>query len=37
MDRPSRIIIQVESDDDMIQEVRVGGEVVMVIEGTITI
>ena len=37
MDRPSRIIIQVESDDDMIQEVKVGGEVVMVIEGTITI
>lgn len=37
MDRPSRIIIQVESDDDMIQEVRVGGEVVMVIEGTITL
>lgn len=37
MDRPSRIIIQVESDDDMIQEVKVGGEVVMVIEGTITL
>ncbi|HYM37093.1 MAG TPA: PhzF family phenazine biosynthesis protein [Nitrospiraceae bacterium] len=37
MDRPSRIIIQVESDDDIIQEVKVGGEVVMVIEGTITI
>jgi trans-2,3-dihydro-3-hydroxyanthranilate isomerase len=37
MDRPSRIIIQVESDDDMIQEVKVGGEVVMVIEGTINL
>lgn len=37
MDRPSRIIIQVESDDDIIQEVKVGGEVVMVIEGTITL
>jgi trans-2,3-dihydro-3-hydroxyanthranilate isomerase len=37
MDRPSRILIQVESDDDMIQEVKVGGEVVMVIEGTITL
>lgn len=37
MDRPSRIIIQVESDDDMIQEVKVGGEVVTVIEGTITL
>lgn len=37
MDRPSRIIIQVESDDDVIQEVKVGGEVVMVIEGTITL
>jgi trans-2,3-dihydro-3-hydroxyanthranilate isomerase len=37
MDRPSRIIIQVESDDDVIQEVKVGGEVLMVIEGTITL
>jgi trans-2,3-dihydro-3-hydroxyanthranilate isomerase len=37
MDRPSRIIIQVESDDDVIQDVKVGGEVVMVIEGTITL
>ncbi len=37
VDRPSRIIIQVESDDDVIQEVKVGGEVVMVIEGTITL
>jgi len=37
VDRPSRIIIQVESDDDVIQEVKVGGEVVMVIEGTISL
>lgn len=37
MDRPSRIIIQVESDDDVIQDVKVGGEVVMVIEGAITL
>ena len=37
VDRPSRIIIQVESDDDVIQDVKVGGEVVMVIEGTITL
>jgi len=37
MGRPSRIIIQVESDDDVIQDVKVGGEVVLVIEGTITL
>jgi trans-2,3-dihydro-3-hydroxyanthranilate isomerase len=35
MDRPSRIIVQVDSDDDIIQSVRVGGECVMVIEGTL--
>ncbi|NKB80841.1 MAG: PhzF family phenazine biosynthesis isomerase [Nitrospirales bacterium] len=34
IDRPSHIIIQVLSDDDMIQEIKVGGEVVMVAEGT---
>ncbi len=33
IDRPSRILIQVFSDDDMIQSVKVGGEVVMVAEG----
>lgn len=33
IDRPSRILIQVLSDDDMIQEVRVGGQVVLVAEG----
>ena len=35
MDRPSRILVQVESDDDIIQSVRVGGECVMVISGTL--
>ncbi|MGH7230671.1 MAG: PhzF family phenazine biosynthesis protein [Nitrospiraceae bacterium] len=36
LDRPSRILIQVESDDDAIQAVKVGGQAVMVIEGTLT-
>ncbi|MGH7166734.1 MAG: PhzF family phenazine biosynthesis protein, partial [Nitrospiraceae bacterium] len=36
MDRPSRILIQVESDDDAIQDVKVGGQAVMVAEGTFT-
>ena len=36
LDRPSRIMIQVESDDDTIQEVKVGGQVVMVLQGTLT-
>lgn len=36
IDRPSRILIQVESEDDAIQEVKVGGQVVMIIEGTLT-
>jgi trans-2,3-dihydro-3-hydroxyanthranilate isomerase len=35
VDRPSRISIQVESDDDAIQHVKVGGQAVMVIEGTL--
>jgi trans-2,3-dihydro-3-hydroxyanthranilate isomerase len=35
VDRPSRIIIEVESDDDVIQAVKVGGQVVMVAEGTL--
>ena len=35
MDRPSRIRIEVESDDDIIQGVKVGGQVVMVMEGTL--
>ena len=33
IDRPSRILIQVFSDDDAIQEIKVGGQVVMVAEG----
>jgi trans-2,3-dihydro-3-hydroxyanthranilate isomerase len=36
IDRPSCILIQVESDDDVIKNVKVGGQVVMVIEGTLT-
>lgn len=36
IDRPSRIRIDVESEDDAIQEVKVGGQVVMVAEGTLT-
>lgn len=33
MDRPSRILIQVDSTDSVIQEVKVGGECVTVVEG----
>ncbi len=33
IDRPSRILVQIYSDDDVIQEVKVGGQVVMVAEG----
>ncbi len=36
VERPSRIVIQVESDDDAIQEVKVGGQAVMILEGTLT-
>ena len=36
LDRPARIVIQVESDDDAIQEVKVGGQVVLVLQGEIT-
>lgn len=35
IDRPSRIFIQVVSEDDAIQEVKVGGQAVMIIEGTL--
>lgn len=35
IDRPSRIHIQVDSDDDIIQSVKVGGQCVRVIEGTL--
>ena len=33
IDRPSRITVQVFSDDDVIQKVTVGGQAVMVAEG----
>ncbi len=33
--RPSRILVQVESDEDVIQSVKVGGQCVMVLEGTL--
>ena len=33
IDRPSRIVIQVLSDDDMIQEIKVSGQAVLVAEG----
>ena len=36
IERPSRILVRVESDDDAIQTVKVGGQVVMVLEGTLT-
>jgi trans-2,3-dihydro-3-hydroxyanthranilate isomerase len=36
IERPSRILIQVESEDDVIQTVKVGGQAVMVLEGTLT-
>jgi trans-2,3-dihydro-3-hydroxyanthranilate isomerase len=36
VDRPSRLLIQVESDDDVIQSVKVGGQAVLVIEGSLT-
>jgi trans-2,3-dihydro-3-hydroxyanthranilate isomerase len=36
IERPSRILIQVESEDDVIQTVKIGGQAVMVLEGTLT-
>jgi trans-2,3-dihydro-3-hydroxyanthranilate isomerase len=36
IERPSRIFVQVESADDAIQTVKVGGQCVMVVEGTLT-
>jgi len=36
IERPSRILVQVESDNDAIQSVKVGGQCVMVVEGTLT-
>ena len=35
MGRPSNIFVRVESDDDAIQSVKVGGQCVMVVEGTL--
>ena len=35
MGRPSNIVVQIESDDDAIQTVKVGGQCVMVVEGTL--
>ncbi len=35
IERPSRILVQVESDDDVIQGVKVGGHCVMVVEGVL--
>jgi trans-2,3-dihydro-3-hydroxyanthranilate isomerase len=35
MERPSNILVQVESDDDVIRSVKVGGQCVMVVEGTL--
>lgn len=36
IERPSQILVRVESDDDIIKTVKVGGECVMVVEGTLT-
>jgi trans-2,3-dihydro-3-hydroxyanthranilate isomerase len=36
IERPSRILVQVESKGDTIQSVKVGGQVVMVVEGTLS-
>jgi trans-2,3-dihydro-3-hydroxyanthranilate isomerase len=36
IERPSQILVRVESDDDIIQTVKVGGQCVMVVEGTLT-
>lgn len=35
IERPSKIFIQVDSDDDIIQTVKVGGQCVTVVEGTL--
>lgn len=36
IERPSQILVRVESDDDIIKTVKVGGECVMVLEGMLT-
>ncbi|MDP1767945.1 MAG: PhzF family phenazine biosynthesis protein [Nitrospirota bacterium] len=35
IERPSQIFVRVESDDDIIQTIKVGGQCVMVVEGTL--
>ena len=35
IERPAQILVRVESDDDIIQAVKVGGQCVMVVEGTL--
>lgn len=35
IERPSQIFVQVESDDEIIQTIKVGGQCVMVVEGTL--
>ena len=37
VDRPSRLVVHVYSDDDEIKSVQVGGQAVMVIEGVLTL
>ena len=37
IDRPSRLMVQVHSDNDEIESVHVGGEAVLVIEGIISL
>ena len=36
IERPSQILVRVESDDDTIKTVKVGGQCVMVVEGTLS-
>jgi trans-2,3-dihydro-3-hydroxyanthranilate isomerase len=36
VDRPSRILVQIEADGEAIQTVKVGGQCVMVVEGTLS-
>jgi trans-2,3-dihydro-3-hydroxyanthranilate isomerase len=36
VERPSRILVQIESDGETIHSVKVGGQCVMVVEGTLT-
>jgi len=35
IDRPSRLTVQVFSDDDAIQEIKVGGQAVMIADGAL--